>query len=42
MKEAGFKNIEILDEKPYSELEQEKQKGDGRKITSLAIKAIKE
>ena len=50
MKEAGFKNIEILDEKPYLELEEQQdpkqnQEDDGRrrrKITSLTIKAIKE
>ena len=48
IREAGFKNIEILDEKPYLELEQQqgKQKGNQessgrRKITSLTIKAIK-
>ncbi|MGN6346528.1 MAG: arsenite methyltransferase [Candidatus Nitrosocosmicus sp.] len=42
IREAGFKNIEILDEKPYLDLEQQQ---DGsitrRKITSLTIKAIK-
>jgi len=49
IKEAGFKNIEILDEKPYLELEQQgepkqNQADDGRrrKITTLTIKAIKE
>src|SRR3954451_1017187 len=49
IKEAGFKNIEILDEKPYLELEQQgepkqNQADDGRrrKITPLTIKAIKE
>jgi len=51
IKEAGFKNIEILDEKPYLELEQQgepkqNQADDDRrrrrKITSLTIKAIKE
>jgi len=50
MKEAGFKNIEILDEKPYLELEEQQdpkqnQEDDGRrrrKITSLTIKAIKD
>jgi len=50
MKEAGFKNIEILDEKPYLELEEQQdpkqnQEDDGRrrrKITSLSIKAIKD
>ena len=47
MREAGFKNIEILDEKPYLDLEkqegQNKEEDNGRrKITSLTIKAIKE
>ena len=43
IKEAGFTTIEILDEKPYLELEQQSnQEGSGRKITSLTIKAIKE
>jgi arsenite methyltransferase len=36
---AGFTNVEVLDEKPYTEME-----GNGglRKITSLVVKAIKE
>src|SRR6476661_2188929 len=51
IREAGFKNIEILDEKPYLELEQQQgepkqnQEDDDRrrrKITSLTIRAIKE
>ncbi|MGN6628817.1 MAG: arsenite methyltransferase [Candidatus Nitrosocosmicus sp.] len=44
IKEAGFENIEILDEKPYLELEQPKTQGNEsrRKITSLTIKAVKE
>src|SRR6476620_5942787 len=49
IKEAGFKNIEILDEKPYLELEQQQgepkqnqEDDDRRKITSLTIRAIKE
>ena len=47
IREAGFKNIEILDEKPYLDLEQkQEQKDDGniarRKITSLTIKVIKD
>jgi arsenite methyltransferase len=50
IREAGFKNIEILDEKPYLELEEQQQdpkqnqEDDGRrrKITSLIIKAIKD
>jgi SAM-dependent methyltransferase len=36
---AGFTNIEVLDEKPYTEME---GNGGGRKITSLIVKAIKE
>jgi len=36
--EAGFKSIEILQEVPYIE---EVKRMDGRKITSLVIKAIK-
>ena len=45
MREAGFKNIEILDEKPYLEIEQQQgnpESSGRRKITSLTIKAIKE
>ncbi|MER5176452.1 MAG: arsenite methyltransferase [Candidatus Nitrosocosmicus sp.] len=38
VQEAGFTDVEVLDEKPYMELET----SDERKITSLAIKAIKE
>src|SRR6185437_11702997 len=41
IKEAGFKNINTLDEKPYLELEsQESPNDNGRKITSLTIMAI--
>ena len=36
---AGFSDIEILDEKPYLEMDA-KEEGR-RKITSLVIKAIK-
>ncbi len=44
MKEAGFKNIDTLGEKPYLELEsqEQNQKENGRKITSLTIMAIKD
>ena len=45
IREAGFITIEILDEKPYLEVEQQQsnQEGSGRrKITSLTIKAIKD
>ena len=37
--EAGFANVEVLDEKPYTEME---GNGGVRKITSLVVKAIKE
>ena len=37
--EAGFTNIEVLDEKPY--IEMENSGGESRKITSLVVKAIK-
>jgi arsenite methyltransferase len=36
IRQTGFTNIEISDEKPYLEMEQ----GDERKITSITIKAI--
>ena len=47
IREAGFKTIEILDEKPYLELEHQGQKqnqddGGGRRITSLTIMVIKD
>lgn len=38
MRKAGFTDVKVLDEKPYMEMESD----DGRKITSLMIKAIKE
>jgi len=43
MEEAGFTTIEILDEKPYLEVEQQgnQESSKGRKITSLTIKALK-
>jgi arsenite methyltransferase len=37
IKEAGFSDVKVLDEKPYLEMDVE----DERKITSLVIKAIK-
>jgi arsenite methyltransferase len=37
IRKAGFTEVEVLDEKPYMEMEA----GDDRKITRLAIKAIK-
>jgi arsenite methyltransferase len=39
IKEAGFTKVEVLDEKPYTEME---GNDGGRKITSLVVKAIKE
>jgi ubiquinone/menaquinone biosynthesis C-methylase UbiE len=44
MKDAEFKNIETLGEKPYLELEsqEQNQKENERKITSLTIMAIKD
>lgn len=37
IKEVGFTDVKVLDEKPYLEMES----GDERKITSLIIKAVK-
>jgi arsenite methyltransferase len=46
IRKAGFKNIEILEEKTYTEEEQEgendKGKGTARKISSLLVKAVKD
>ncbi len=44
MKEAGFKNVEIIDEISYLEVEppEQNQEDNGRKITSLTIMAIKD
>ena len=41
IKKAGFTNIEILDEKLYMELEEDKNE-EKRQITSISIKAVKE
>jgi hypothetical protein len=41
IKKSGFTKVEILDEKPYMAIEG-KDGDDGRKITSLVIKATKE
>ncbi len=38
VKKSGFTNVEVLDEKPYTELSQDQE----RQITSISIKAIKE
>jgi arsenite methyltransferase len=37
IRKAGFTDVKVLDEKPYLEMESD----DKRKITSLAIKAVK-
>jgi len=44
MKDAGFKKIEILDEKSYLELESQKQNPEDSKrtITSLTIMATRD
>jgi SAM-dependent methyltransferase len=39
IRESGFTNIEVLDEKPYIEKE---DNNDGRKISSLVVKATKQ
>jgi hypothetical protein len=39
IREAGFTNIEVLDEKPY--IEMGNSGDDSRKISSLVVKAIK-
>lgn len=38
IREAGFTNVEVLDEKPYIEMG---NSSDDRKISSLVVKAIK-
>jgi ubiquinone/menaquinone biosynthesis C-methylase UbiE len=42
IKKAGFTNTEILDEKPYMELDNDKIGQEKRQITSISIKAVKE
>lgn len=44
IKKAGFTNIEILDEKLYTELNetQDKEHEENRQISSISIKAVKE
>lgn len=42
IKKSGFANIEILDEKLYMELDEDKVGQEKRQITSVSIKAIKE
>ena len=40
IRRGGFSNVEVLDEKPYIEVENSGENGD-RKITSIVIKATK-
>jgi arsenite methyltransferase len=42
IKKAGFTNIDILDEKLYMELGEDKGSQEKRQITSISIKAVKE
>ncbi|WP_148685239.1 arsenite methyltransferase [Candidatus Nitrosocosmicus hydrocola] len=42
IKKAGFTNVEILDEKLYMELDEDKEDQEKRQITSVSIKAVKE
>lgn len=42
IKKAGFTNTEILDEKRYMELDEDKKDQEKRQITSISIRAIKE
>ncbi|MDQ2684621.1 MAG: arsenite methyltransferase [Thermoproteota archaeon] len=42
IKKAGFTNIEILDEKLYLEMGEDKEGQEKRQITSISIKAVKE
>lgn len=42
IRNAGFTNIVILDEKMYMELDEGKEEQEKRQITSISIKAVKE
>jgi ubiquinone/menaquinone biosynthesis C-methylase UbiE len=42
IKKAGFTNIEILDEKLYMELKEDKEDREKRRISSISIRAVKE
>jgi ubiquinone/menaquinone biosynthesis C-methylase UbiE len=42
IKKAGFTNTEILDEKRYMELDEDKKDQEKRQITSISIRAVKE
>ncbi len=42
VKKAGFTNIEILEEKLYMELEEDKEDQEKRQISSISIRAVKE
>ena len=41
IRKAGFKNVEVLEEKAYIEEQQDDDKDTRRKISSLIIKAVK-
>jgi arsenite methyltransferase len=43
IRKAGFKNPEILEEKPYIQAEEGENKvDDNRRITSIIVKAVKD
>jgi arsenite methyltransferase len=42
IRKAGFKNVEVLEEKAYIEEQGNSGKDTGRKITSILVKAVKE
>ncbi|MGD9534138.1 MAG: arsenite methyltransferase [Candidatus Nitrosocosmicus sp.] len=42
IKRAGFNKVEILDEKLYIELEEDKEDQEKRQISSISIRAVKE
>jgi arsenite methyltransferase len=42
IRKAGFKNPEILEEKPYIQQDEETGQIDDRRISSIVIKAVKE
>jgi arsenite methyltransferase len=42
IKKAGFKNVEVLEEKTYMEEQEDDDKDVRRKISSLIIKAVKD
>jgi arsenite methyltransferase len=42
IKKAGFKNVQVLEEKAYIEEQENSGKDTARKITSILVKAVKE